>query len=107
MWLHVAHLVVKGILVDDIIEITKVLQENKILKVKTVDITHFKINYIKYTSLVQALPDAHPLVLSHFKTFTDLKSNPDAQSVTHQNIKNEGVPPALNKIWQQMSKGNL
>jgi len=48
---------------------------------------------------MQDLPDANPLVLPHFKAFTYLKTDPNAQSIAKQNIQYKCIPPTFNKIW--------
>lgn len=52
----------------------------------------------------QQLLDRLPFICSHLEYITDFHSSPDAQTITQENIEYQCVPPAFNKIWQEMSE---
>ena len=52
-------------------------------------------------------PDALPLIVPHLQPPTDEHPQPDSKAVTQQHIKDQGVPPTLSKVGQQMCKCHL
>lgn len=49
----------------------------------------------------------HPLVFAHFHQLHHLEAHPDAESVAEENVEDERIPPALDKVRQKMSELNL
>lgn len=48
-----------------------------------------------------------PVVGPHLQKAADSHAEPDASSITQQNVQNHLVPPALSKVRQQMHEKQL
>jgi len=46
-----------------------------------------------------------PLVLAHLQNLADLQTHPNAETVADDHIQDEGIPPALDEVGQQVRKG--
>lgn len=52
-------------------------------------------------------PNASPFVLSHFENFANFQTAPDAKTVAQHNVQNQSIPPAFDKIRQQMCESDF
>lgn len=56
---------------------------------------------------VTVILNTGPVVRSHLQKAAHIHAEPDASTVTQQNVQNHLVPPALGKIRQQMHEEEL
>ena len=51
--------------------------------------------------------DALPVVVPHLHPLTKLHAKPNSKAIANSNVQNEGIPPALLEIWQQVREKYL